>query len=143
MRLQGVFGVVSVAAIVAAVGFASTAGVGAATRKPGTGGRARVVHFGSILPQASETGFISLSQNAVGTNAASKALTIVKPAGATVRSAYMAAATTGFSGATIANGDIKIDGAGVNFTLSTANAISSNNYWANVTSLVKSKLDAA
>ena len=132
-----------VAAIVIAATALAATGADAATPKPGTGGRARVVHFGSILPQVNETGFISLSQNAEGTNAASKTLTIVKPAGATVRKAYASAATTGFSNATIANGDIKIDGAGVNFTLSTPNAIGSNNYFGEVTSLVSSKLNSA
>jgi Big-like domain-containing protein len=117
---------------------------GASAGSPGTGGSPQVVHFGSIIPQVSETGFISLSENAVGTNdPAGGSLTVEKPPGATVRSAYLAAATTGFSGSVLADGDVAIDGNGVNWDLSTPNAISSNNYWSNVTTLVKAKLDAA
>jgi uncharacterized repeat protein (TIGR01451 family) len=119
-------------------------GAASSTGTPGTGGPAQVVHFGSILPVVNETGLISLSEDAVGSNdVAGATLTIEKPTGATVRKAYMAAATTGFSGAVLASGDVTIDGAGVNWDASTPNGISSSNYWSDVTTLVKTKLDGA
>jgi uncharacterized repeat protein (TIGR01451 family) len=119
-------------------------GAASPTGTPGTGGPAQIVNFGSILPVVNETGLISLSEDAVGSNdVAGATLTIEKPTGATVRKAYMAAATTGFSGAVLANGDVTIDGAGVNWDATTPNGISSNNYWSDVTTLVKTKLDGA
>ena len=116
----------------------------ASESEPGVGGPPQVVHFGSLLPIVNETGFISLSENAVGTNdPAGALLTINKPAGATVRKAYMAAATTGLSGATLIDGDVKIDGADVNWDVSTPNAIGSNDSWSEHHQLVKTKLDGA
>jgi hypothetical protein len=55
----------------------------------------------------------------------------------------MAAASTGWSGYTIDNDDIKIDGQDVVWSTVIANDISSKNNWADVTSLVKAKIDAA
>ena len=58
------------------------------------------VQFGSIVPVVTETGFISLSIDGAGTNASSAIIQVDKPAGATVRKAFMAAASRGFSGRT-------------------------------------------
>ena len=66
---------------------------------------------------------------------------VEKPAGATVKAAYLAAATTGFSWATLANGDIRVEGNDVIWSDSAPSSISSNNYWADVTSFVKTKID--
>ena len=98
----------------------------------------------ALDPVATEIGKISVSTNAVGENSGSGTLTIVKPAGATVRKAYMAAATTGFSYHMLSVGDIKIDGTPVTWdTADLANDIHSYNYFADVTSIVKSKIDSA
>ena len=122
----------------------AVAGFSPSAPTPGTGGPAQVVHFGSILPIVNENGQISLSQNAIGSNDVAGAdVVIVKPNGAIVRKAFLSAATTGGIGATLSAGDITIDGAGVTFTVSTPSAISSNNYFGDVTSLVQAKLDAA
>jgi uncharacterized repeat protein (TIGR01451 family) len=110
---------------------------------PGTGGEPNPVNFGSILPIVNETGQVTLAVDGVGTTAATGTLEIAKPAGATVRSAFMAAASTGFSERALADGDVTIDGAGVTWDIDTPSAIGSNNHWADVTSLVKPKLDAA
>ena len=100
--------------------------------------------LGSIVPIVTETGYISLSVDGLGSNAASGIIQVEKPsAGATVRKAYMAAASRGFSGRVLANGDVKIDGTGVVWSLTTPSSISSSNSWADVTSIVKSKIDAA
>ncbi len=98
----------------------------------------------AIAPMVTVTGKVNLSVDGVGSNNSDGGIVQVeKPAGATVRNAYMAAASTGFSGHVIANGDVKIDGASVNWGTSLANSIGSYNYWADVTSLVKPKVDAA
>lgn len=102
------------------------------------------VELGSIVPQITEVGKISLSIDGIGFYPeTSGTVQVEKPAGATVRSAYMAAATTGFRDFRLADGDITIDGAGVSWDIETSSSISSWNYWADVTSLVKPKLDAA
>src|SRR5687767_2912216 len=78
--------------------------------EPGTGSGITEVRFGSVVPVVRETGLISLSVDGLGSNSASGIIQVDKPAGASVRAAYMAAASTGFSFRTLANGDVKIDG---------------------------------
>ncbi|MCI0436937.1 MAG: hypothetical protein L0271_25355, partial [Gemmatimonadetes bacterium] len=68
---------------------------------------------------------------------------VEKPAGATVRGAYLAAASTGFSGFVIPDGAVTIDGVGVNWDAAVPSSIGSSNHWADVTSLVAAKIDAA
>jgi len=102
------------------------------------------VTMGSIVPVVTETGKISLSVDGLGVYPGnSGTIQVEKPAGATVRSAYMAAATTGFTNYRLADGDIMIDGVGIAWDIETRSSISSWNYWADVTSIVKSKIDAA
>jgi len=118
-----------------------------ASSPPGTDGD-RIgpseVTLASILPVVTETGFISLSVDGVGTNNPAGALVYVdKPAGATVRSAYAAAASTGSSQRMLVDGDVKLDGVDVTWDISTASSINSWNHWADVTTLVKPKIDAA
>jgi hypothetical protein len=110
---------------------------------PGTGSGLTEVRFGSVVPVVRETGNISLSVDGVGTNSASGIVQVEKPAGATVRKAFMAAASTGFSFRALANGDVRIDGVPFNWSISTPSSIGSSNSWAEVTSLVKPKIDAA
>ena len=99
--------------------------------------------LGSIIPVVTEIGFISLSVDGLGTNQPSGIIQVEKPVGATVRAAYIAAASTGFSGRQINDGHVTIDGVGVNWDISTPSSISSWNHWADVTSLVKPKVDLA
>jgi len=99
--------------------------------------------FSAISPIVLETGKISLSVDGLGTSNATGAIQVNKPAGATVRSAYLAAASTGASGRVLINGDVKLNGANVVFQSSVASNISSSNHFANVTTLVKSFIDAA
>jgi len=102
------------------------------------------VRMGSIVPVVTEVGKVSVSIDGLGVYSESTGtIQVEKPSGATVRSAYMAAATTGFTGVKLANGDITIDGVGVNWDVETSSSISSWNYWAEVTSIVKPKIDAA
>lgn len=101
------------------------------------------VLLGSLIPVVTETGYISLSADGLGTNGASGIIQVEKPAGATVRSAFMGAASTGFRGRQLGAGDVKIDGVGFPWDISTPSSISSWNHWVDVTSIVKSKIDAA
>lgn len=97
----------------------------------------------SIDPVVTETGLISLSVDGNGTNDVSGTIQVNKPDGATVRSAYFAAASTGFYNYSIPNGGVQIDGTGVNWDMTEASSISSYNHWADVTDIVKAKIDAA
>ncbi len=98
-----------------------------------------------VTPFTTETGMISLSSDAIGTNAASGVVQVQKPAGATVRKAYLFAASVP-GGPTLTNTDITIDGAAVTFNASYVNVLfgfNTNNYRGDVTSLVKTKIDSA
>lgn len=102
------------------------------------------VTMGSIVPVVVENGRISLSVDGLGIYPDSMGIVQVeKPSGATVRKAYLAAATTGFINFRLSDGDIKIDGVDVSWDIETSSSINSWNYWANVTSIVKSKIDGA
>src|SRR4051812_35836170 len=100
----------------------------------------------SITPFTTETGLISLSSDALGTNdPAGGVIQVQKPAGATVRKAYLLAATVP-GNYNITNTDITLDGLAVTFTSTVANTSISgivNNFLGDVTSLVKAKIDAA
>src|SRR4051812_19585440 len=75
----------------------------------------------SITPFTTETGLISLSVDALGTNDPNGgAIQVQKPAGATVRKAYLLAATVPNNYA-ITNSDITLDGHAVTFTSTVAN----------------------
>jgi hypothetical protein len=97
----------------------------------------------SLNPVATQIGKISLSVDGLGTMNASGIIQAEKPAGATVRKAYFAAATTGFTDHMLSPGDVKIDNVDVVWGTEIANSISSYNYFAEVTAMVKPKLDAA
>lgn len=96
-----------------------------------------------FAPVATETGLISLSIDGVGTNGGTGTLQVQKPAGSTVRRAFLAATSTGLTKRKLINGDVRLEGQAVNWSLSVQNNISSWNHWAEVTSLVRGKLDAA
>jgi hypothetical protein len=100
----------------------------------------------ALEPFHSDSGFISLSVDAVGTNdPAGAPIDVHKNAGATVRKAFLFAASTGFSGYTPVDGDVTIDGSPVAWDSAHTipNAIGSINVVSDVTSLVKPKVDAA
>jgi hypothetical protein len=101
------------------------------------------VEFGSIVPVISESGPVKLSVDACGSNGADCTIEVEKPAGATVRRAFLAAASTGGSGRRLNDGDVRLDGAGTAWMISTQSSIQSWNHWAEVTALVKPKIDAA
>ncbi len=101
------------------------------------------VAFGSIDPFVTESGFVALSVDGLGTTSSSGTIRVLKPAGATVRKAYLFSASTGFSGYHIPIGGVTINGSPVSFSIETPSNINSFNYLADVTSLIKPTLDAA
>lgn len=113
------------------------------TKDKGANASKAVILPKAITPSITETGFISLSLDALGTNSVSGIVQVEKPAGATVRKAFMAAASTGFRRRVLVNGDVSIDGNPVNWDSVIPNSISSFNAFADVTALVKPKIDAA
>ena len=123
----------------------TSSGDSAVPAVPGTGSGV-VVPPDRVLNQfvTTEVGLITLSADGLGMMAGSGLLQVEKPsAGATVRVAYLAAASTGFTGYVIPNGGISLAGTPVSWSHSTANGISSNNYLANVTAIVAPILNAA
>ncbi|HYI94947.1 MAG TPA: hypothetical protein VEX68_15490 [Bryobacteraceae bacterium] len=100
--------------------------------------------WGSLTPKVTHYGNIRLSIDGAGTNAFSRTIRVNKPsAGATVRAAYLLAASTGYTGATIANGQITFAGFSISFTDVVPSSIQSWNYWTDVTSIVRPTLNAA
>ena len=87
----------------------------------------------SITPIVTETGNVTLAVGGLGITSNSGTIQLAKPAGAEVRSAFMAAASRGFSSYQIQNGDISIDGQPVSWGETTASSINSYNTWADVT----------
>ena len=96
-----------------------------------------------VAPFFVDNGRISLSVNALGTRSPSGLIEVEKPAGGTVRSAFLFAASTGFTGYEPVDGDVVVEGSPVDFDESRTmiNGIGSVNVWADVTSIVKPGLD--
>jgi hypothetical protein len=106
---------------------------------------------GTSSLQISEFGRVTLSVDGLGTNAASGVISVEKPANATVRRAFLAAASVPDDNGPIYNlpvDGIKLDGVGINNweqanNNGLDNAINSKNYVAEVTEVVRAKLEAA
>ena len=97
-----------------------------------------------LTPLVTETGHISLSIDGDGNSSKAHTVQVDKPAGATVRKAYLTASTNWRT--TLGNTDVKLDNQNVSWDQHTpilANGVWGENYWADVTSIVKSKIDGA
>jgi lysophospholipase L1-like esterase len=138
--------------ILSLAGSTAVAGAESDTEEPGTAPAFRAMSFAAasapepVAPLFADSGRISLSVDAVGSNDYFGAFVQVqKPLGGTVRSAFFAAASTGFTGYTPQDGDVTLDGQPVFWdgSRTMSNGISSVNVWSDVTSMVKPKLDAA
>lgn len=88
-----------------------------------------------------ERGRVSQSVDAAGTAGPSARLDPVKPAGGTLRRAALFVASTGFTGP--AQGSVQLDGVDVPLGSGVPSSISSVNYWADVTDLVRARVNAA
>lgn len=146
-RLRHSLAVVASSSLIAA--FAAPA---FAANEPGTAPKnfrraaTDVASGNSLAGFFSATGKIYLSTDGAGTNNPSFGVDVQKRSSQSrVRAAYLLAASTGFSGFHIADGEITLNGISVNVDEATeiANSISSFNIRADVTSIVKPLLDAA
>jgi hypothetical protein len=99
-----------------------------------------------LAPLVNVTGHLSISVDGLASNnPAGGPVKVQKNAGATVHQALLFAASTGFTGYSPVNGDVTIDGTPVDWDSAHTipNAIASINVLADVTNMVKAKLDAA
>ena len=100
--------------------------------------------FAGLTEFFSATGKLFLSVDGAGSNSVSHTAQVEKPnASATVRKAFVLAASTGFSGRVLNNGDVGINGTPINWDAQVPGAISNSNHRADVTSIVKPTIDAA
>jgi hypothetical protein len=92
----------------------------------------------------SEVGRLRLSTDASGSNTGFGTLHVNKPIGATVKDAFLFAASTGFTSYTPPNGEVTLNGHSVSWDPSNTivNGIESVNVAADVTSLVAPTIDA-
>jgi GDSL-like Lipase/Acylhydrolase family/RTX calcium-binding nonapeptide repeat (4 copies) len=88
-----------------------------------------------------ERGRVSQSVDASGSTSSNSSLTVQKPSGGTLRRATLFVASTGFSGP--AQGSVMLDGDEVGLGDGVPSYIGSMNYMADVTALVRAKVDAA
>src|SRR3989338_3501268 len=86
-----------------------------------------VVFFSALLLAPSAT--LSISADAVGSNSSSHIAQVEKPnASATVLKAFVLAASTGFSGRVLNNGDGAINGTPINWDAQVFGAIGNSNH---------------
>jgi hypothetical protein len=97
----------------------------------------------SLGPVVNEYGKIKLSIDALGMLDSQGDIHVDKPSGGKVRKAYLLSATTGFTDYQLADGDVMVNGTAISWEKNIPNSISSYNYWADVTSIVKPTIDAA
>lgn len=100
----------------------------------------------ALAPLVNITGHVSVSVDGLGSNnPAGGSVQVQKNPGATVHQALLFAASTGFTSYVPVNGDVTIDGAPVAWdpAHTVPNSISSFNVLADVTAMVKAKVDAA
>jgi len=100
----------------------------------------------ALAPLINLIGHLSISVDGFATNnPAGGPINVQKSPGATVRQALLFAASTGFTRYVPVNGDVTLDGSPVSWDSAhtISNSISSYNVLADVTSMVKPKLDAA
>jgi hypothetical protein len=109
----------------------------------------KVQGIDALNAEVAESGFIFLSLDACGTTSPSCTIDVEKPAGATVRSAYLATSQTDFTEDLngLDNGAVSLDGTPLNWDIfyrtSVFTGFGFNNHFVNITSLVKPGLDAA
>lgn len=139
--------VVAATAVLAA-GAASTAAIAdETTAHPGTNPDSAEQMLATAAAGAglqmlvNERGRISKSLAATASSGSSE-LVVDKPAGATVRAAYLAYASTGYSYAALTT-PLTLNGVAVPMTNRVANGIGSYNYFADVTDIVRDPIDAA
>jgi Bacterial Ig-like domain (group 1) len=103
--------------------------------------------FGQLTPVVQESGSISISVDANGNNdVTGGVLRVNKPTGATVRRAFLMAASVGGSSRVINNGDVTLADSPITWEQSVFNdplGFNFNNVFAEVTAIVRPLIDAA
>jgi hypothetical protein len=110
-----------------------------------------ILAFGATVANASlevfysDVGALRLSVDGIGTNAGSGVVQAEKPAGATVKKAFIFAASTGYSSFTPPDDEVTIDGSAVAWdpAHTISSSINSVNVAADVTDLIKPKIEAS
>ena len=98
----------------------------------------------SLQPKVTFSGQLKLSVDGSGSNTGTATIRADKPSiNASVHAAYLLAASTGATGYQIVSTDIALDGTPITFTSSVASSIGSFNYWADVSAIVRAKLNSA
>jgi hypothetical protein len=97
----------------------------------------------SLQPFFGQSGPLSLSVDALGTTLPFGTVEVNKPDGGTVEAAFLVAATGGHDGSEIGDGEVRVDGRSVLWDQSIPNVIGGWNALADVTDLLRPKLDAA
>jgi len=97
----------------------------------------------SLAPFFSDSGRLSVSVDAMGTNLGFGTVEVEKPVGGVVAQAFLLAASTEYVGHTIQDGEISINGHRIVWGQTIRNTIGSDNALADVTRFVKTKIDAA
>jgi hypothetical protein len=141
----GVAGAAMYAPAAAATGLQPGTIAGAAKSAPAAAAATAATAANGLQPFYTAIGQVTLSTDGIGTNDVSGIVQADKPAGATVKKAFMFAASTGLSNFTPPDGEVTIDGAPVSWNPADtlASSISSVNVAADVTALVGPKIDAA
>ena len=132
--------------LLAALLFSSLGSVKAQEETPGAGSTDPALSAASsqsLSPILNEYGKIKLSTDALGTLTSQGSIHVDKPKGGKVRKAFFLAATTGFTNYQLASDDIKLNGSVISWEKEIANSISSYNYLADVTGIIKPKIDGA
>lgn len=91
----------------------------------------------------STTGHVSISVDAMGTLSGGGNVQVMKPAGATVRNAFLTTASTGSWEPTLPDGCVQLNGTPIVWTSRAPSSIGSENGWAEVTGLVTPLLNPA
>src|SRR3954451_4591185 len=131
------------AAAACVVAAASPGSAAPATPGAAPPGAASQAGGGGLVLEVNERGKLSRSIAAVTSDGPEGGkLTVRKPPGATVRKAYMAIASAGFTGTPLTD-PVTVDGRQVAMMNEVATGIGSYNYLSEITDLVRAKIDKA
>jgi len=97
----------------------------------------------NLQPFYSESGPLFLSVDAVGTVLSFGTVEVEKPENAVVKRAFLIAATGGYGGGEIKDGEVRIEGRSIMWDQSIPNVVGGWNAMSDVTDLLQQKLDAA
>jgi len=97
----------------------------------------------NLQPFYTESGRLHLSVDGVGTVLSFGTVEVEKPRNATVKRAFLMAASGGYGGGEIADGEVRVEGRRILWSQSIPNVVGGWNAMADVTDLIAQKIDAA